>query len=101
LPDLQKAIRKKQVPPFKKLCSTTSEEFYEEDPGTNYAQARYLCYYLQEHELLQEFYRQFLTNRKDDPTGYATLRKVLGHRGDDMTKFQRTWEAYVLELKFR
>jgi hypothetical protein len=99
LPGLQKAIRKGGLPSFKELCSTTSDEFYEEDCGTNYAQARYLCYYLQEKGLLQEYYRQFHENRKTDPTGYKTLKKVLGRR--DMDAFQQEWEAFVLKLRFR
>ena len=33
LPGLQKAIRKKRVPSFKTLCSTTTDEFYEKDRG--------------------------------------------------------------------
>jgi hypothetical protein len=99
LPDLQAAIRKHRVPSFKTLCSTTSEEFYEKDRGTNYAQARYLCYYLQQEGLLQKFYHRFCANRKDDPTGYATLQEVLGRK--DMSVFQKEWEEYVLKLRFR
>jgi hypothetical protein len=98
LSGLQKAIRKKAVPSFKTLCSTTTEEFYEKDKGTNYAQARYLCYYLQEQGLLQKFYRRFHANREDDPTGYETLQEVLGRM--DMEKFQKEWEGYVLKLRF-
>lgn len=99
LDGLQKAIRKKRVPSFETLCSTTSEEFYEQDKGSNYAQARYLCYYLQQKGLLQKFYRQFHAHRKDDPTGYETLQEVLDC--DDMGAFQKLWEAYVLKLEFR
>jgi hypothetical protein len=99
LPGLQKAIRKGRVPSFEKLCSTTSKEFYEDDKGTNYAQARYLCYYLQQEGLLRKFYRQFHAHRKDDPTGYETLQAVLDC--PDMEAFQEKWDAYVLELRFR
>jgi len=45
---LQKAIKKGTVPSFKGLCSMSTRTFYDEERGTNYAQARYLCYYLQE-----------------------------------------------------
>jgi hypothetical protein len=100
LPGLQKAIRKHQVPSFKTLCSTTTDEFYEKDRGTNYAQARYLCYYLQQQGLLQKYYRRFYANRKSDPTGYQTLKEVLGREDEDMPDFQREWEAYVLKLRF-
>jgi hypothetical protein len=101
LSGLQKAILKKQLPSFKTLCSTTSEEFYEKDRGTNYAQARYLCYYLQEEGLLRTFYRRFHANREKDPTGYATLKSVLGPKGKDMAAFQTQWEAFVLKLRFQ
>jgi hypothetical protein len=99
LPGLQKAIRKKTVPSLKSLCSTTTDEFYEKDKGTNYAQARYLCYYLQQQGLLKKFYRQFRANRQQDPTGYDMLQAVLGRT--DMAAFQKEWEAYVLKLRFR
>ena len=52
LPDLQTAILDDDVPSFERLMSYDSEAFYLADPGTNYAQARYLCLYLQEQGLL-------------------------------------------------
>ena len=99
LPSLQDAIRAKKVPSFKSLCSTTTNEFYTKDEGTNYAQARYLCYYLQQQGLLKKFYRQFHENSREDPTGYQTLQEVLGRKDKDMDKFQEEWEEYVLKLK--
>ncbi len=99
LAGLQRAITKKTVPTFKTLCSTTTGEFYFKDKGTNYAQARYLLYYLQQKGLLKKYYDQFHKNQKDDPTGYKTLQAVLGV--DDMTAFQKEWEQYVMKLRFR
>jgi hypothetical protein len=98
LAGLQKTIRARQLPSFEKLTGTTRTEFYNEDRGSNYAQARYLCYYLQENGLLEKYYRQFKANRATDPSGYATLQEVLGK--PDMAAFQKKWEQYVLELKF-
>ena len=98
LAGLQAAIRKHQVRPFKALCATTDREFYRDDRGTNYAQARYLCYYLQEEGLLRRFYRRFAANHALDPSGYRTLQAVLGR--DDMEAFQKEWEAFVLRLTF-
>lgn len=72
--------------------------FYNEGTGTNYAQARYLCYYLQEKGLLRKFYKEFVANQKTDPTGYKTLQSVLGTT--NMTAFQRKWEAFVMRLTF-
>jgi len=96
LPGLQKGIKQKIVPSFKNLTAMTDEEFYREEKGTNYAQARYLCYYLQQKKLLVKFYKEFTANYKTDPTGYKTLQKVLGER--DMDAFQKKWEAFVLKL---
>lgn len=98
LAGLQQAIKAKRVPSFETLCSTTRDGFYNEDPGTNYSQARYLCYYLQEHGLLVKFYRQFRSDWRDDPSGFETLKKVL--KEDDMVAFQAKWEKYVAGLKF-
>ena len=98
LPRLQEAIRRGNLTSFESLCHTTDAEFYEKDRGTNYAQARYLCYYLQEKDLLRTFYRRFLAGCKDDPSGYETLKAVL--KRDDMDAFQKQWESYVLRLKY-
>jgi hypothetical protein len=95
---LKSAIEDGQVPTFEKLCRTTTREFYDRDRGTNYAQARYLCYYLQEHDLLVKFYRAFHRNVATDPTGIETLKSILGE--ENLTAFQRDWENYVLTLKF-
>ena len=100
LAGLQRAIKGGTVPSFATLCSTTTSQFYNEDRGTNYAQARYLCYYLQEHGLLQKYYHQFVANQKEDPTGYQTLRKVLGNQGKDMDAFKKAWQNYVMTLRF-
>jgi hypothetical protein len=96
LPGLQEGIRQKTVPPFKKMLAMTDEEFYREDTGTNYAQARYLCYYLQQKKLLVKFYKEYSANQKNDPDGFKTLQKILGER--DMNVFGRKWEAFVLKL---
>ena len=98
LAGLQRAIAGDDVPSFKALCETTTNEFYREDPGTNYSQARYLCYYLQQQGKLRSFYDRFRRNVKDDPTGYKTLMKTLGE--DDMDAFKSKWEKYVLGLRF-
>ena len=97
LPGLQAAIKARRVPSFKTLTALDENGFYNEDKGTNYSQARYLCYYLQQKGLLVKFYREFYAHRKEDPTGYQTLRKIL--RVADMNAFKRTWERYVMGLR--
>ena len=98
LPDLQRAIRSRGLPSFETLLKTTEHQFYQEDPGTNYAQARYLCYYLQEKDLLRRFFREFKAGADKDPSGLRTLKKVLGR--EDLAAFKRDWERFVLKLRF-
>jgi hypothetical protein len=99
LAGLQKALRNDKVPAFETLCGTTTHEFYDRDSGTNYAQARYLCYYLQERGLLTKYYHAFRKNAGTDGTGYKTLLSILDE--DDPDAFRKEWEKYVLELHFR
>jgi len=88
-------------PPFKKLMNTSTFAFYELDPGTNYSQARYLCYYLQQRGLLNKYYHQFCRNVRNDPSGYETLKAVLEIKDDaHMDAFQDVWEAWILRLRF-
>ena len=96
LPGLQTAIRAGKVPEFKSLTALDAHGFYNEDKGTNYGQARYLCYYLQQRGLLIKFYREFHAHQKEDPTGYKSLQKILGIV--DMNAFKQKWEKYVLGL---
>ena len=97
LPGLQRAIRSKEVPSFKDLTALDANAFYNEDTGVNYAEARYLCYYLQEKGVLVRFYQEFHARQKEDPGGYQTLQKILGEA--DMDVFKTKWEKYVLGLK--
>jgi hypothetical protein len=98
LAGLQQAIRDGTVPTFRALSRMNEHAFYVKDRGTNYAQARYLLYYLQEEGKLRAFYRAFRAAKATDPTGYDTLVAALGER--DMAAFQRRWEAWVLTLRF-
>ncbi len=96
LPGLQKAIKAKQVPAFQTLLTMERDVFYGDRSGVNYAQSRYLCYYLQEKGLLVKFYKQFHAGHKNDPSGFQTLKAVLGET--DMDQFKQKWEKYVLGL---
>src|SRR5262249_18361159 len=86
LPGLQRAIRKKRLPSFQTLTAMDANTFYN---GDNYAQARYLCYYLQEKGLLQKFYQEFLSKQSEDPSGFKSLKKILGET--DMDAFKTRW----------
>ncbi|MEJ7732514.1 MAG: C39 family peptidase [Polyangiaceae bacterium] len=98
LPVLQRALRRGNLPTFRELTSMSDHTFYERDRGTNYAQARYLMYYLQETGRLPAYYKAFRAAKATDPTGYATLVAALG--AADMAAFQRQWSEFVLALRF-
>ena len=98
LAGLQKEIRRGALPSFKTLLSTTTHQFYNMGKGDNYAQARYLCYYLQQKDLLVKYDKAFRGNSNDDPSGYDTLKKIL--KAKNMDKFQKQWESWVLGLRF-
>ena len=97
LPGLQRAIKEKRVPSFETLMAMDARTFYNENRGDNYGQARYLLYYLQEKGLLRKFYEEFVAQQSQDPSGFKTLKKILGE--SDMGSFQRRWEQYVLGLR--
>lgn len=78
LPLLQKTIAAGRLRSIEDL--TESDDFRGPLEGVNYSQARYLCLYLQERGLLEDFYEQFRENRRRDPNGTATLAHVLGER---------------------
>jgi len=98
---LEQAIKQGKTVSFERLTSTTEEEFYggvnSASYNQHYAQARYLCYYLQEKGLLSKFYHEFVANVDRDPGGYATLKRVLGET--DMQAFKKKWETFVLGLR--
>lgn len=92
---------RKPLPTFQQLCSTSTRAFYDADPGTNYAQARYLCYYLQQQGQLREYYQRFRRDVRSDPSGYETLKAVLGIQDEEqMARFEEAWKAWVLKLRY-
>jgi hypothetical protein len=96
LPALQQALQHHDVPSFGSLAAMSDDAFYEDDEGTNYAEARYIAYYLQEKGVLRDFFSRYLSNRAKDPSGYLALRGVLG---DDMPSVERDWRKFVLTLR--
>ena len=102
LAGLQEAVRAGHTLSFQRLTAMTEGEFYGNNASSNYsqfyAQARYLCYYLQERGLLRKYYREFTANSRKDPTGIESLKTVLGEQ--DLDAFKKKWEAFVLKLSF-
>jgi hypothetical protein len=98
---LERDIKAGKLITFRQLTAMSEADFYGGPNNPNYsihyAQARYLCFYLQEKSLLMKYYREFSANAKTDPTGFETLQRVLGER--DMDKFQKRWEKFILALR--
>jgi len=94
LAGLKRAVARGRVPTFAAMASQSNDAFYASDTG--YAQARYLCLYLQEKRLLRRYYKEFRAGAAADATGYTTLKRVLGH--PDMKRFQADWQAWVMKL---
>lgn len=98
---LEQDIKAGKLISFRQLTAMSDNDFYggPDNPkySDHYAQARYLCYYLQEKGLLVKFYREFRDHATSDPTGYETLKRVLGE--SDMVKFQKQWEKFILDIR--
>jgi hypothetical protein len=62
-----------------------------EQQAIDYAQARYLCLFLQEQQLLEPYYRKLRSRSESDPTGWQTLVDLLAadKPADIDTEFRR------------
>lgn len=95
--EMRAAIREKRALSLETLCGLSFRAFHIDDEARNYAQSACLCYYLRDRGVLSEYCRAFCCGRRRDPTGYRTLKKVLGH--EDLKQLQKDWEAFVLRVK--
>ena len=66
--------------------------------ATTPSRSRYLLFYLQERGLLREYFRAFVANVAQDPSGLGTLTSVFHE--PDVHAFRLQWEAFVLGLTF-
>jgi hypothetical protein len=95
LPALQKAIRDGTLRTLKELIE--DPDFYRHDlVGINYAEARYLMFYLQQRNLLRGYYLRFRAAAHEDPTGVKSLEQVIAPQSLD--EFEKQWRASVLRL---
>jgi len=98
LPGLQNAISENRSVTLAELMKTSTGEFYGDERGVHYAAARYLCLYLQEKGLLQDFYKAFKGGFKEDRTGIEALEKVTDL---PLKKFEAKWTSWVKSLRYR
>ena len=85
--------------PLEDLVKLSDKEFRGKKESLNYANARYLCLYLQERGLLPKFYKAFRAAHKAgaDKTGWDTFKTVIGEPPD---AFEKKWHAWVKKLKW-
>lgn len=95
LPVLQQALSAGEVP---RLAEFIAGDFRAGPEGRNYAQARYLCLYLQRTGRLVEFYTRFRQSVADDPQGAATLAAVFGP--SEWRELDETWRHWVAGLRW-
>lgn len=94
LDGLQTAIRDGTLPTFEGLCGA---DFYGANSGRNYAQARYLCLWLQEQGTLPRLLELAQTTHAGDPSGWTALQRALAE--PDLPAFEQRWRTWVLGLK--
>jgi hypothetical protein len=98
LPALRRAIRENTLRPLKELID--DPDFYRRDlVGLNYAEARYLMFYLQEKKLLSNFYRDFRDHVSDDPHGLKAFVRVIAPQ--QVEEFEKQWRLWIMELQYK
>src|SRR5262249_5967924 len=95
LKGLKEVIRRGQLGSLAALVET--QQFRGRGEGTNYAQARYFCLYMQQRGVLAGFYRAFRTNRDDDPRGFKALARAF--KGTSLDRLDQDFQRWVLELE--
>jgi len=95
---LMEAVRKNRLVPLKDLVRTTDAQFRGPGSGLHYAEARYLCMYLQEKKLLRKFYKTFRDRYNEDKTGETFLVELLGK---DLDSVEAEWIVWVKALGSR
>lgn len=91
LPELQAALAEGKTIPLRELFSATYADFDGEHRSLLYAEARYLCLYLQEREWLAKYYRTFRAEIGSDTTGAETLRTVTGQPIEELEAAYFKW----------
>ncbi len=94
-PILKKAIDNNTLVSLEHLLNLPEKDFYEDPEGYNYAEARYLCYYLQKKGLLTNFYKRFKQQQSSDPTGAKTLVEIMKKDIDSIEKDWIEWAKNI------
>lgn len=91
LPILKEAIYNHSYTALNKLLQTNDNEFYGSKSDFYYSQARYLCMYLQEKDLLKSYYKKFRDNFDEDKIGKRFLEEMLNEKITDINTDFLQW----------
>lgn len=91
LPELQDALKDGSYTSLETLMNTDYDEFYGQHSAFNYAQARYLCMFLQEKGLLKQFYKSFRDTYISDKTGKKQIENVYGSSLKELEEDYLKW----------
>ena len=80
--------------PWKKFMGLQPSEFLRQ-PANNYAQARYLFFYLYARERLAAWYRNYVETFPQDNTGAQAWEKTFGQ---PLAEIEKDWVAWLLTL---
>lgn len=97
LPALQDAINDNSYTNLAELVNTTDDEFYGNRSGFYYAQARYLCLYLQNKGLLRKFYKAFRNGYSQDSSGKTFLEQATGYA---LKEIDSDFVKWAMTLKY-
>lgn len=94
---LQQALAEGKLQTLESMIA--GDGFRGSEEAVNYAQARYLCMFMQERGLLAEYFHQFHANHADDPHGQQTLLAVFDqHDWASLNTAFRRWVGELGEL---
>lgn len=94
LPLLKKALAEGRTFPLRAFLEN-SERCFTEQTGVAYAMARYLCFFLQEKQVLVPWYARYCRNFADDRNGVRSLEEAYGKPLDQI---EADWIEFVKSL---
>lgn len=94
LPLLKKALAEGRTFPLRAFLEN-SERCFTEQTGVAYAMARYLCFFLQEKQVLGPRYARYCRNFADDRNGVRSLEEAYGKPLDQI---EADWIEFVKSL---
>ncbi len=97
LPALQEVLNDKSYTSIENLMKTDWDGFYGKRSDVNYAQARYLCMYLQELGLLKEYYKLFRDKYNQDNTGIKQIEYITGKT---ITELDSDYAEWIKTLRY-